>query len=81
MGQISPEGREDTWHTSIRMPASTTDRVTVSFPEVEVRRDVYMSETKDFPMETLGSQKQEHVDSSDGSPKVFRPSFPLPTAI
>ena len=78
LGQILPEARDETWRTSIRTPALRTrgsDLVSVSFPQVEIRRDVYMSESKDFPMETLEPRKQEYADSSDDSPKVSQPSL------
>ena len=72
--------QEETWHTSIRTPSSRSrgsDHVSLSLPKVEIRQEVHVSDSKDLPMETLDPQNQEGVNSSDGSPKVFRPSFSL----
>ena len=82
LGKVLPVAQEETWHASIRTPSSRTPgsgRFSVSFPKVEVRRGVYVSDSGGFPMEALESQKGEYVDSSNGSPKVFRSSVSLPT--
>ena len=60
LGRIFPVAQEEIWHTCIRAPPSRSrrpDRVSVSFPPVEIRRGTYVNDVKDFPMEPLGSQK------------------------
>lgn len=79
LGQIVPEARDETWHTSAHSPSSRTyasGRVAVAFPQVVIQQDVYVSDSKDFPMETLGSQKQEYGASSEDLSKVFQPCVP-----
>jgi len=80
LGQVFPVAQEETWHPSIHTPSSRSrgsNRVSVSFPKVDIRQDVCEGDSKDFPMETLESQKQEYVGSSNEPPKVFRPSLSL----
>ena len=86
LSRILPEAQDGTRHLSGsgRTPASRTagpDQVAVSFTQVKIQRDVFVSESENHPMETLDSQKEGYdVDSSDDSPRVFRSSLP-PSAL
>jgi len=77
LGHVLPVAREESWDTSAYTPASRTGgsgRVAVSFPQIKIRRDVYVNESKDLPMGTLEAQERGYVNSSAGLPKIFRSS-------
>ncbi|KAF9646494.1 hypothetical protein BDM02DRAFT_3270923 [Thelephora ganbajun] len=84
LGHILPEAREESWHMSVRIPGSRTpgsDQVGGSFAQIKVQRDVFASDSTDFRVETLESQKHGRVDPPDDVSKVIRASLNLPTAL
>jgi len=75
LGHVLPVAREETCDASFYAPASRTGasgRVAVSFPQVNVQRDVYVSESKDFPMGAPEARERGRVNSPTDLPKVFR---------
>ena len=84
LGQILPEVRDKTWHGSAPTPASrkhTPGQVSVLFPQVKVQRDVYVSGLRDFPMESLESQKDGYTSSPADLPRSFRSSLSPPITV
>ena len=72
LGQILPETRDETRQLSesVRPPVSrpsAPDQVAISFTQVKIQRDVYVSETEDLPMGTLNRD-------SSGDPLKIPPS-------
>ena len=77
LGRVLPVAREETWDASVCTPASRTGesgQVAVEFPQIKVQRDVYVSESKDFPMGSLEARERGYVNSSARLPKIFRSS-------
>ncbi|KAF9644526.1 hypothetical protein BDM02DRAFT_3121771 [Thelephora ganbajun] len=84
LGHVLPKARSESWRMSIRTPGSRTtgsDKVGVSFTQLKVRRDVFVSESTDTPTGTMESHKQEYVNPSDDLPGVIRASLDLSTAV
>jgi len=60
LGRVHPEPRDETWPTYLRSPASrtlTSSRSAITSPQIQVQRDVYTSDSRDFSTGTLESQK------------------------
>ena len=80
LGRILPEAREESWNMSVRAPvwrSAAIDRLTVSYPQVKIQKDVYVTGPEDFPM-GIKSQKEGYVDSLSDLPKVYHPPTPPP---
>lgn len=83
LGQILPEVQDETWHVSLRAPASRTPasgQAALPLAQAGGKRDVYVDELKDLPTGTSESQKQEFTNSSGGLPTIFPTSPSLSSA-
>lgn len=77
MGRILPEARDQVWNVSVHTPASrmcAPRSIFVSLPRFTVRRDVYVSGSKDLPMEAFEFREQGYINFSSDFPKVLGPS-------
>jgi len=84
MGRALPEARDETWHVSIHTPAernAVSDQVTVSFVRSKTQQEVYSSDSKESPLETLKSQRRGRVNSLDDSSEIIRPPLNLPVVV
>jgi len=72
LGRILPEIRDETWQISIRAPPrpQRSEQLVPPFSRVEIQREVYVEDSRDFPAETLVSQKQEYANSAGDLQKV-----------
>lgn len=68
--------REETWEISIRAPQrpQRSEQLVAPFSRVEIQREVYVEDSRDFPAETLVTQKREY-DNPTGDLQKVSPIF------